>query len=162
MPAVNDELIRRFYTAFAAHDGATMAACYAPDARFSDPVFTDLRGEEPGAMWRMLTAGADDSGLEIELAEHEADDDTGSAHWIAHYTFSTGRPVVNDIRASFRFENGLIAEHRDDFDFYKWTRQALGPAGLLLGWTPLLRGSVRRKARARLDEFMAGDAPSSS
>ena len=38
----NDELIQRFYSAFARGDGDTMAACYTPDARFSDPVFTDL------------------------------------------------------------------------------------------------------------------------
>jgi hypothetical protein len=83
----NDELIQRFYSAFARHDGDTMAACYAPGARFSDPVFTDLRGDEPGAMWRMLTGRAED--LEVKLAEHEAADHRGGAHWLADYTFST-------------------------------------------------------------------------
>jgi ketosteroid isomerase-like protein len=150
----NDELIQRFYRAFAAHDGDTMAACYTPDAHFSDPVFTDLNGAEPGAMWRMLTTRSAD--LELELSEHAADGDAGSARWIARYTFTqTGRPVVNDVRATFRFADGLIAEHRDDFDFYRWTRQALGPPGLLLGWTPLIQGSVRKRARAGLDEFIA-------
>ena len=137
-----------------------MAACYAPDARFSDPVFVDLEGQEPGAMWRMLTGRADD--LKIELLEDEADDDRGSARWVANYTFTqTGRPVTNGVRAAFRFAEGLIAEHRDDFDFHRWSRQALGTAGLLLGWTPILRSSVRRRARAGLDEFMAGEAPAS-
>jgi ketosteroid isomerase-like protein len=150
----NDSLIERFYGAFGDHDGATMAACYSPDAHFSDPVFPDLRGEEPGAMWRMLTGGSTD--LRIELREHEADDRRGSAHWIAHYTFTdTGRPVVNDVRASFRFAGGLIAEHRDEFDFHRWARQALGLPGLLLGWTPLIRSAVRKRARGRLDEFLA-------
>lgn len=55
-------------------------------------------------------------------------------------------------------EDGLIAEHRDSFSFYEWARQALGPAGLALGWTPLLRGKVQREARAGLDEFL-GRAP---
>ena len=55
----NDELIERFYAAFNAKDGATMAACYAPDARFHDPVFGDLTGEQAGAMWRMLTGRAE-------------------------------------------------------------------------------------------------------
>ncbi len=151
------QLIERFYAAFDAHDGDSMAACYRPDARFSDPVFTDLRGEEPGAMWRMLTVGADD--LAVDLVEHEAHDDRGSAHWVARYTFTqTGHPVTNDVHASFRFADGLIAEHHDEFDFHRWARQALGTSGLLLGWTPMLRSSVRRHARARLDEFMAGDA----
>ena len=66
----NDELIQRFYAAFARHDGDEMAACYAPGPRFSDPVFTDLCDEEPGAMWRMLTDRAED--LDVKLAEHEA------------------------------------------------------------------------------------------
>jgi uncharacterized protein len=149
----NDALIERFYAAFAARDGAAMAACYAPDVRFDDPVFTDLHGEEAGAMWRMLTGRATD--LQVELHEHEAGEEHGSAHWIAHYTFTqTGRPVVNDVRASFRFRDGLIAEHQDRFDFHRWSRQALGTSGLLLGWTPLLRAAVRRRARAGLDEFM--------
>ncbi|HWK19008.1 MAG TPA: nuclear transport factor 2 family protein [Solirubrobacteraceae bacterium] len=54
----NEELIARFYAAFAERQGEVMAACYAPDARFSDPVFTDLIGREPGDMWRMLTGRA--------------------------------------------------------------------------------------------------------
>jgi ketosteroid isomerase-like protein len=92
----NTQLIERFYTAFAERDGAAMAACYAPDVRFSDPVFPDLRGSRAGAMWRMLTSGSGDA--RIELLEHDADDARGSAHWRAHYTFTeTGRPVVNDI-----------------------------------------------------------------
>jgi ketosteroid isomerase-like protein len=148
----NQDLIERFYTAFAAADGEAMAACYTPDVRFSDPVFPDLRGDRAGAMWKMLTSASSD--LRIELLEHAADDDAGSAHWRAHYTFTqTGRPVVNDVHATFRFRDGLIAEHRDDFDFHRWSRQALGPVGLLLGWTPLVRSKVRRMAAGRLEQF---------
>lgn len=150
----NARLVERFYGAFAQRDGDAMAACYAPGVRFSDPVFTDLRGSAAGDMWRMLTGAAGD--LDIELLEHEAGDERGSARWRASYVFSqTGRPVVNDVRATFRFEDGLIAEHRDAFDFHRWARQALGPVGLLLGWTPMLRSGVRRKAAARLERFSA-------
>jgi ketosteroid isomerase-like protein len=147
----NEELIRRFYDAFGRCDGDAMAACY------DDPVFPGLEGREPGDMWRMLTSRSTD--LKIDLREHEAGGDTGSAHWIATYTFTqTGRPVVNDVRASFRFRDGLIAEHRDDFSFHKWSRQALGAPGLLLGWTPIIKGATRKKARAGLDEFAARSA----
>ena len=153
----NEELIDRFYSAFARGDGTAMAACYAPGARFSDPVFTDLHDGEPGAMWRMLTGRAKD--LTVRLSEHQADDERGRAHWVADYTFSTGRRVHNDVHAEFKFANGLIAEHRDFFSFYAWARQALGPVGLALGWTPTLRGKVRREARTGLDEFLrAADA----
>jgi ketosteroid isomerase-like protein len=148
----NDDLIQRFYEAFGRLDGDSMAACYAPAARFSDPVFTDLHDHEPGAMWRMLTGRAQD--LRVKLVEHEADGERGEAHWLADYTFSTGRKVQNDVRAQFRFDGGLIAEHHDSFSFYRWARQALGPVGLALGWTPLMHGKVQREARAGLDEFL--------
>jgi len=148
----NRDTIQRFYAALDAGDGEAMAACYAPDVRFSDPVFGDLRGDEAGDMWRMLTGRAED--LTVELASHDADDENGSANWIARYTFRTGRPVVNDIQASFRFDAaGLITEHRDSFDLWKWTRMALGPIGLALGWSPIVQGKVRSEAAAGLAEF---------
>ena len=154
----NRETIRRFYTAFDAGDAETMVACYAPDVHFSDPVFPDLRGEEAGDMWRMLTGRAED--LTVELASHDADEATGGANWIARYTFRTGRTVVNDIQASFRFgEDGLITEHRDEFDLWKWTRMALGPIGVALGWTPIVQGKVRSEAAAGLREYRHAAEP---
>ena len=154
MPNPNDELIQRFYDALDRKDGEAMAACYAPDARFDDPVFPGLSGREAGDMWRMLTSRATD--LSVELREHDADDQAGRAHWIATYTFSaTGRPVVNDVRATFRFADGLIVDHVDELSFWRWSRQALGPKGLALGWTPLLRRKVGGTAKAGLDKFIA-------
>jgi ketosteroid isomerase-like protein len=157
MDSGNAALIERFYAAFDRSDGDAMAACYAPDARFSDPVFGELTGAEAGSMWRMLTRGSRD--LHVELAAHDADAERGSAHWIATYTFSqTGRPVVNDVRASFRFGDGLFTEHVDRFGFWAWSRQALGTNGLLLGWTPFLRTKVGRGAREGLDKYIAREA----
>jgi hypothetical protein len=151
------ETIERFYAAFDRCEGDTMAACYAPGARFSDPAFGELRGEEPGAMWRMLTGQARD--LRVELGDHGADESarTGHADWTARYTFTqTGRPVTNHVRATFSFDaDGLFAEHDDAFSFHAWARQALGAQGLLLGWTPVLRSAVRRRARGNLERFMA-------
>ena len=151
MTDVNKQVIERFYTAFNNADGPAMSACYTPDVRFSDPVFPDLRGPRAGAMWEMLTETPGD--LKVELLEHDADATKGSAHWRAHYTFTqTGRPVVNDIQATFRFREGLISEHHDDFNFHRWAKQALGPVGLLLGWTPMVKAKVRKMAAGRLEE----------
>jgi ketosteroid isomerase-like protein len=152
------DLIRSFYSAFDARDGATMAAAYAPDVHFSDPVFQDLHGPEAGAMWIMLTGRAKD--LSVRLVTHEAHDHRGSAHWVADYTFAaTGRRVHNDVHAEFTFVGGLIHTHHDRFSFYGWTRQALGPIGVALGWSPIVQGKVRRQAREGLDAAMAGTAP---
>ena len=166
MPPVPDQhpnaaLIGRFYGSLGAKDGVAMSDCYAPSATFEDPAFGLLDAAAAGAMWRMLTARSAD--LTLDVSEIVADDEAGSAHWIARYTFTqTGRPVVNDIRASFRFADGLIIEHRDRFDWWRWARQALGPPGLLLGWNPLFHNAVRKKARSSLDEFRAGEPGLSS
>ena len=159
--AENKATIERFYEAFGQCNGAAMTACYAPGAHFRDPAFGDLEGDDIGAMWRMLTGRATD--LEIELHEHEAGEETGSAHWIARYTFSTGRPVVNDIQASFRFAaDGLIADHVDEFDFRSWAKQALGPSGHLVALLPPLRRKARAKALEQLETFRREETGSST
>jgi ketosteroid isomerase-like protein len=155
----NEATIRRFYEAFRKRDAATMAACYAPDVQFSDPVFTDLRGPAAGTMWKMLCERGKD--LKIEFGDVRADGDSGGAHWEAWYTFSTtGRKVHNIIDATFAFRDGRIVQHTDRFDFYRWSRQALGPAGLLLGWTPLLQNKVRAMAAKGLADYQRNSSPS--
>lgn len=150
----NRALIERFYEAFDHCDGETMAGCYAPGATFQDPAFGALEGADVGNMWRMLTGRA--RGLQVELLEHDASEAAGSARWRAHYQFAAnGRPVVNDVRARFTFAGGHIATHVDEFSFFAWSRQALGATGLAIGWSPLGRGLVRRKARAELARYKA-------
>ncbi|MEM7582304.1 MAG: nuclear transport factor 2 family protein [Acidobacteriota bacterium] len=156
----NAELIERFYTAFAARDHREMAACYLPNATFSDPAFPHLEGERIAGMWRMLCLRGKD--LELTFSNVSADDQKGSADWEAIYTFgATGRRVHNRIVASFEFEDGGIRRHVDRFDFYRWTRMALGPTGTLLGWSRLLQGKVRRQAAKQLDKFLAREAAQS-
>jgi ketosteroid isomerase-like protein len=153
MSNTNAETIRRLYGALSTRDGESMAACYAPDATFQDRVFT-LRGEAVGDMWRMLCARGKD--LKVEFSDVHADANGGSAYWVATYTFSgTGRQVINRIRARFVFRDGLIAEHVDSFDLWRWARQALGPVGLLLGWSPMVRNKIRSQAGAALEAFSA-------
>lgn len=149
----NAALIERFYASFAARDAAGMQACYHPDVVFSDPAFGELRGAQAGAMWAMLCERGKD--LQVTASGIEADDQRGRAHWDARYTFGqTGRPVLNRIDAEFEFRDGLIARHTDTFDFWAWARQALGPAGLMLGWTPVVQNKVRQSARAGLEKYM--------
>jgi hypothetical protein len=156
----NRATIERLYEAFGQCNGAAMTACYAPRAHFRDPAFGDLEGDDIGAMWRMLTGRAKD--LKIELREHDAGEEEGSAHWIARYTFSTGRPVINDIEAKFRFtEAGLIADHVDEFDFRGWAKQALGPSGHLVALLPPLRAKARAKALDQLATYKREETGSS-
>ena len=153
----NVDLISSFYRAFAAGDHATMAGAYDDTARFSDPVFPDLDADQARAMWRMFCLGESD--VQVTHSDVTADDTHGSARWEASYKFpKTGRPVHNQIAATFDLRDGLIVNHRDHFDLYKWTRMALGPVGVFLGWTPLVKGQVRKQARAQLERFRAQEA----
>ena len=152
-PHSNAGLLERFYTAFQKRDAEGMVACYAPDVTFSDPVFPALQGEAARGMWRMLCARGKD--LRLEFSRVQADDRTGSAHWEAWYTFgATGRKVHNILDAAFTFSNGLIVSHVDHFDLRRWSRQALGPVGVLLGWTPLVQNKIRRTAARSLESFL--------
>jgi limonene-1,2-epoxide hydrolase len=150
--------IERFYAAFAALDADTMQRCYAPDARFDDEAFSLQGGEQIGGMWRMLctaTQAKPESRAHWKLQVSNITE--RSAHWDAHYLFSaSGRQVLNRIDAEFEFDGqGLITRHRDHFDFWAWSRQALGLPGWLLGWTPWLRNKVRATAAKNLAKFMA-------
>lgn len=150
--SANEDLLRRFYTAFSQKDAATMGACYHERARFSDPVFQDLDAVGVRRMWAMLVKRGRD--LTIEVDGIRADDSRGEAHWIAHYTFSgTGRPVRNDIRASFEFSDGSIIRHVDRFDLWRWSAMALGLKGTLLGWTGPVQKAIRTRAAKSLAEF---------
>ena len=116
-------------------------------------------------MWRMLCDATRAKGADVWRLE-VSDITDRSAHWEAHYRFSaTGRMVHNIIDAEFGFDDyGLIVAHRDQFDFWRWSRQALGPVGWALGWSPWLRARVAAQARAALAKRMRAprQAPSAS
>lgn len=147
----NKKIIERFYSAFQRLDGETMASCHGPGAKFEDAIFK-LEGDRIGSMWKMFCKNGKD--LKVTFSEIEATDSTGRAHWVAKYTFSpTGRKVTNRITAHFQFENGLIKTHQDLFGFWRWSIQALGLLGLLLGWSQAVRNRVQTIAYKNLTAF---------
>lgn len=153
----NAEAIQRFYAAFERLDAEAMADLYADDVRFDDPVFS-LRGKaEVMAMWRMLCASVKTQGREdwaLSVSGIAADDRHGQAHWRPSYRFSaTGRTVHNRIDASFVFEQGRVVRHLDHFDVWRWSRQALGMPGWLLGWSGWLRRKIQGQALGRLQQY---------
>ncbi|TNJ26932.1 Ketosteroid isomerase [Giardia muris] len=153
-------LITHFYQAFQRLDAEAMVACYTEDVVFSDPTFGELRERDVGDMWRMLTTRAKDFSLTFDSIS--ADGHSGSAHWVATYLFGkTGRVVTNDVQARFVFREGKICEHHDHFDLWRWSRQALGIRGLLLGWSSLVRKAVRTQALKGLRGFQANRESSS-
>jgi SnoaL-like domain len=156
----NAQTLTRFYTAFAALDADTMAACYAEDATFDDPAFS-LRGQRDiSGMWHMLCAATlakNRADWLLEFSGVHADDHRGHAHWEARYRFSvSNRLVHNIVEADFTFTpQGLIASHTDRFDFWRWSRQALGMGGWVLGWAPHFRRQMRVQTHAALAKYLA-------
>jgi ketosteroid isomerase-like protein len=147
-------LVNRFYEAFARRDAASMATCYHRSATFEDPAFGPLDREAACAMWALLLGRSAD--LVVTHRVLNETPATAVAHWEARYTFTrTGRPVHNHIKATFTFEDGLIRTHRDRFSFWAWARQAFGPVGLLLGWTPWFKQKVQGEARHALGVYRA-------
>lgn len=132
-----------------------MGKCYADDAHLTDEVFVNLNAHHTRAMWKMLVERGKD--LQLTYDSVQADDLQGQATWVAEYTFSaTGRHVMNRIQAQFEFRDGLILNHRDHFDFFAWSRQALGWKGAVLGWSAWLRSRVKAQAMRALERYIAG------
>ena len=106
-------------------------------------------------MWRMLTGRSED--LKVELADHSAEGDTGTAHWIATYTFSHRAPVVNDIQARFRFRDGKIVDHEDSFSLgaglaRRWGRSVWRSGGAPCGrWSAAGRAAIWTSSATRAD-----------
>lgn len=149
----NEALITRFYSALQQKDFTGMGNCYHADATFKDEAFDLGTVREIRKMWEMLCLRGKD--MRVEFRDVQANDKNGTAHWDAYYTFSkTGRKVHNSIDASFRFKDGLIIEHRDHFNFYRWSKQSLGLPAILLGWTGFFQKKVRGTAMDGLREFM--------
>ncbi len=146
-------VLDRFYSAFVARDSTIMGTCYADDARFSDPAFPDLNAAEVRAMWKLLVGRSND--LRVKFKVVREDERSGICEWRAYYTFSrTGRQVHNIVRSEFVLRDGFIVQQRDSFDFWRWSRQALGVTGYLLGWSPLLKRKVQSTARDALERAM--------
>ena len=151
---MSTDIVNTFYSSLAARDGDAMAACYADEIVFADPAFGELRGRDAGDMWRMLCSSDTDLALEHHILE--SSDTDVRTNWIATYTFSaTGNRVRNDIEATMKFRDGKIVDHRDRFGMWKWSSQALGLPGKLLGWSPPLQSKVRKTALENLAKFQA-------
>jgi hypothetical protein len=149
----NENTIIKFYTAFANANADQMCECYHPIVHFRDPVFGLLKGKEVCQMWKMLIERSKGN-LKIEFSEIKTTENSGSAQWIATYNFSkTKRKVVNTIAAKFHFKDGLIIKHTDDFDIWKWTKQAFGLKGLLFGWTGFMQNKIQEEARMSLKKY---------
>jgi ketosteroid isomerase-like protein len=153
----NKKLLQHLYESLNRQDAKAMAECYHPDATFHDIAF-DLHGKNQiRAMWQMICSGDISATFEVI----RADDHEGVVKLIDEYTFTdTKRWVRNPIESRFRFQNGLIIEHRDLCDARAWAAAALGGiTGFLAGRLRFLRAW---KARAKLRPFLQAESCAST
>ncbi len=149
-----EQLVSNFYTAFQQLDSAKMNACYSDDIIFFDPVFELLRANEVKMMWEMLCKNAKDFSLEFGNIQ-ALDEEYYTCDWTATYQFSkTGRRVVNKVRANMRLADGKIIEHSDAFSLHRWSIQALGFSGWLLGWNKFFQRKIKNNAKRSLLQYM--------
>jgi ketosteroid isomerase-like protein len=147
-----ENTIEKFYSAFAQKDWQTMQACYHQDVVFEDPAFGQLKGDDARKMWKMLCEQGKD--MTLEYSNIVCDENIGSAHWEAKYTFSkTGRKVHNIIDATFEIKDGQIIKHTDKFNLHKWAGQALGLSGKLLGGTNFFKKKLNAQTNSLLRKY---------
>lgn len=146
------EVINTFYTGLSERNAEKMISCYHEDVVFEDPAFGKLTSTNAKKMWHMLCNNGKD--IKIEFSKIEANEQNGSAHWEAWYTFSqTGRSVHNKIDAAFEFKDGKIIKHTDHFNLHKWASQAIGWKGKLLGGTTFFKKKIQQQTNKLLDKF---------
>jgi len=146
------DVMKAFYAAFERRDAEAMVALYDDNIIFSDPVFPRLNSLQAKNMWRMLNKKSHD--LKVTAKDFTQDGNYCTCTWDAHYSFGpNNRPVHNIVHARMLIKNGKITEHTDNFDFWRWTRMAVGPLGYLAGWTPFLRNKIQSTAAGNLQKF---------
>ncbi|WP_204344989.1 nuclear transport factor 2 family protein [Psychroserpens algicola] len=149
-----DTLIEKFYTAFNELDAEAMISCYHEDVVFEDPAFGILKGERACNMWRMLCATQNGKDFKVIYSNVNTTANGGSALWEAFYTFSkTGRKVHNVITANFKFKDGKIIKHTDQFNLHKWAKQAIGFKGFIVGGTRYFKNKLRHQTNSLLTTY---------
>lgn len=149
------DIIYKFYDAFAAADAETMVSYYHDQVEFEDPAFGKLSGEDAKNMWRMLIERSRGE-IKISFDDVRATENSGSAQWKAEYYYGPQkRKVINNISAEFEFVDGKIIRHHDHFNLWKWSRQALGLPGYMLGWTSFLKNKIQKQTGKLLKSYSA-------
>ena len=148
----NEATIHRFFTAYQNKEYTTMQNCYSEDAVYNNPIYGLNDTEHVKAMWEMICKTNKEESLHfenIELLDHEY----ATCDWSLVYYY-TNRRINNKIKSYLRLENGLIIEHTDAFDLYKWTRMAFGLTGSLIGWSNFFQKRIQKSTRKKLSEFI--------
>jgi ketosteroid isomerase-like protein len=160
-----EAVANQFYTAFCAHDPATLAKLYAPDVQYQDTIFTFTDRAGVMGMWGVLDAPSSGK-FSYQILSVEGD--VVTVHWDAYYAFPlTGRPVHNSVMAELTVKDGLIVQHHDSYPWGAWAAQAFPFGASVSSWGPVkagLMGVVRTavwvaEVPAKLEALMPASKP---
>ncbi len=160
MEAVNienemKEKVGQLYSSFNECDLEGMLSVYHEEAKFFDPVFGNLNRKEIEGMWGMLLSRQSPDALAIEYGDIKIDGDVALVEWQAKYEFSkTKRKVHNRINAQLHFKDGLIINHKDDFNLHKWAGQALGWKGIFFGGFSFFKKGIKKQSKSLLNSYL--------
>ncbi|KAH8923203.1 hypothetical protein BT69DRAFT_1262631 [Atractiella rhizophila] len=148
--------IEKYQSSHASLDWEGMSSCLSPTYTFSDPAFPDLDERMSKGMWCMFLENRETNKMVVKCGPATK---TGENTWEYDYSVDyvlNSRPILNHMHATLTLSpsTNLITKQVDHFDFYAWARQALGVSGYLLGWTEMVKGQVRTRAKGRLEGFL--------
>jgi ketosteroid isomerase-like protein len=149
----NKDILSKFYSSFSEGNAKGMVECYHKNVVFQDPAFGKLEGNKAKKMWEMLLSNKKTT-IKVSYSNIQTSNEKASADWIAEYVYGK-RKVINKVSAKFKFKEGKIIAHIDHFNLWKWSIQALGPIGYLLGWTPFMKAKIQKKVNQKLANYIA-------
>ena len=139
------ELVKQFYHALDKGDYKSVIDLYHAKAIYRDELF-DLQGLEIHALWYRATRPEMNFSAKLESIREEGD--VIKTDWEIGYTLDVikRRIKLKEI-GTFKFEDDKIIEHTDEYDFWSWCTQVLGPIGRVFGWSNWLKSRARYQAR---------------
>lgn len=144
----NYQILLTFFTAFAKKDLNTMLDCYHKNVIYDDVGFGQQKGEKAKAVWRFLIQNVGENAV-ISFSDIQTFNNTGYANWTTTYPFGK-RIITNNIKATFHFKDGKIIFHKDEYSLWKWSQQAFGIIGYLIGWSPIFRWLIRWQMKKKI------------
>lgn len=145
------QLLQTFFTAFAKKDLNTMLDCYHENVIYDDVGFGKQKGENAKTVWRFLIKKVD-ANAQITFSNIQVSKDKGQANWVTKYTFNQQK-ITNKITSTFYFQDGKIIYHKDNYSLWKWSQQAYGFIGYLIGWSPIFHWLVRWQMQRILQHY---------
>lgn len=156
----NEDIVRKFFSCYQAHDFKGMHSCLDENVKFSDFAF-NLHGKEVKAMWHWFCISYPPREKPIDMPEYEIlsdDSNTVTAKYrVVYLNGEQQRPVDYFIQSQFVVQNEKIVKQEDTFKSIskvEFAYMAFGFPKQLGFLIPIFHVFVKKKAAQKLKQFM--------